>query len=282
VSKTPDGRTLRPNLAILDDPQTDESARSLTQTDNRENIITGAILGLAGPGRKMAAVMPCTVISRGDLADRFLNRKTHPDWQGERMRLIYAWPTGAEAKNHWEAYADLRANDLADGKGLARATAYYTEHRAAMDTGAAVSWPARHNPDEASALQNAFNLRLTDPYAFEAEYQNEPIDRRADETILTAEQITERTNAYPARTAPLDTQYATAFIDVQARMLFWLLAGWSTDFTGYVLDYGTWPQQRRTPRHTRQSWQCGPCARADRARPGGDGPVAGQRRPAAQ
>ena len=35
------------------------------------------------------------------------------------------------------------------------------------------------------------------------------------------------------------------FIDVQQKALFWLIAAWEENFTGYILDYGTWPDQRR-------------------------------------
>ena len=35
------------------------------------------------------------------------------------------------------------------------------------------------------------------------------------------------------------------FIDVQQKVLFWLVAAWEDDFTGYVVDYGTWPDQQR-------------------------------------
>jgi len=59
--KRPDGRTVRPSLVVLDDPQTDESARSLSQCANRESILAGAVLGLAGPGKKISGIMPCTV-----------------------------------------------------------------------------------------------------------------------------------------------------------------------------------------------------------------------------
>jgi phage terminase large subunit GpA-like protein len=38
----------------------------------------------------------------------------------------------------------------------------------------------------------------------------------------------------------------TLFIDVQQKALFWMLCGWEQDFTGYVIDYGTWPDQKRT------------------------------------
>lgn len=59
--KRADGQTARPSLVVIDDPQTDESARSLSQCAARESILAGAVLGLAGPGKKIAGVMPCTV-----------------------------------------------------------------------------------------------------------------------------------------------------------------------------------------------------------------------------
>ena len=49
----PDGKSVRPDLVVPDDPQTDESAASASQTDQREKILTKAIRGLAGPGKKI-------------------------------------------------------------------------------------------------------------------------------------------------------------------------------------------------------------------------------------
>src|SRR5690606_20320455 len=37
----------------------------------------------------------------------------------------------------------------------------------------------------------------------------------------------------------------TMFIDVQGKMLYWLIAAWEDDFTGYVVDYGTHPDQKQ-------------------------------------
>jgi len=81
--KRADGRTVRPSLVLLDDPQTDESARSLSQCATRESILAGAVLGLAGPGKKISGIMPCTVIRPGDMADNILDRQKHPEWNGE-------------------------------------------------------------------------------------------------------------------------------------------------------------------------------------------------------
>ena len=35
------------------------------------------------------------------------------------------------------------------------------------------------------------------------------------------------------------------FVDVQASLLFFVVTAWEEDFTGYILDYGTFPDQRR-------------------------------------
>ena len=35
------------------------------------------------------------------------------------------------------------------------------------------------------------------------------------------------------------------FIDVQKTLLFYVVCAWDDDFTGSVIDYGTWPDQRR-------------------------------------
>jgi hypothetical protein len=85
----PDGKTIRPDLVLIDDPQTDESAASPSQCATRERTLSGAILGLAGPGKRIAGLCTVTVIRTDDLADRLLDRQKHPSWQGERTKLVY-------------------------------------------------------------------------------------------------------------------------------------------------------------------------------------------------
>ncbi|HBT75352.1 MAG TPA: hypothetical protein DEB39_00160, partial [Planctomycetaceae bacterium] len=46
----PDGKVVRPRLVLIDDPQTTESAWSPSQSDRREAILAGDVLGMAGPG----------------------------------------------------------------------------------------------------------------------------------------------------------------------------------------------------------------------------------------
>ena len=44
---------------------------------------------------------------------------------------------------------------------------------------------------------------------------------------------------------PVGATRLTMFIDVQGKLLYWLAAAFEEDFTGYVVDYGAWPDQRR-------------------------------------
>jgi hypothetical protein len=155
----PDGTSIRPSLAIIDDPQTDESARSISQSAQRMAILNGAINGLAGPGKRVAQIMPCTVIRAGDVADKILDRKENPHWFGERTKMLYKFPTNVKL---WKRYEKILHEEIAADRDGSRATEFYRENREAMDEGAEVAWPARFNEDEISALQNAMNIRFRD------------------------------------------------------------------------------------------------------------------------
>jgi len=241
--KRSDGRTVRPTLVVIDDPQTDESARSLSQCATRESILAGAILGLSGPGKKISGIMPCTVIRPGDMADNILSRDKHPEWNGERTRMVYEFPTDEKL---WTKYAELRAESLRSRGDLSLATEFYGSNRAAMDLGSKVAWPERYNHDELSAIQHAMNLKLQDEAAFFAEYQNEPLpEQEANDNELTADQIAAKFNRIDRRVVPISTNHLTMFVDVQATLLFYTVVAWESDFTGYLIDYGSYPDQKR-------------------------------------
>ena len=242
--KRADGRALRPSLVVLDDPQTDESARSDQQVRARMETLNGAILNLAGPGQKISGIMPCTVIRPGDMADQILDRDKHPAWQGERTKLVYTFPTNQKL---WDQYAQMRADSFRnDGDGH-EATEFYRRFRGEMDAGAVIAWPQRHNEDELSAIQHAMNLRMQDERAFWAEYQNEPLpEDEGDGDHLSTEFIAAKTHGQPRGSVPIGASHLTMFIDVQGKMLYHAVVAWEDDFTGYVLDYGTYPDQQRS------------------------------------
>ncbi len=239
----PSGESIRPTLVVCDDPQTDQSARSPSQCASREAVLAGAVLGLAGPGEKIAGLMPLTVISQNDMADRILDRDKNPRWQGERTRMVYSFPTNEKL---WEEYAEILANGLRSEKGTKTATAYYRKNRKAMDAGAKVAWPERHNHDEISAVQNAMNLKFQDEAAFQAEYQNEPLVKSdGDDETMTATDIASKTNGMNRAVVPIGATRLTMFIDVHDKLLYHMVVAWQDDFTGYVIDYGSYPEQDR-------------------------------------
>jgi len=165
----------RPDVAILDDIQKDQLADSPAQIDKLVLLIEGAVNGLAGPGRHISVLMPCTVTREGDTSDRFLDTMKKPEYRGERCPLVSHWPTGitdnqismeSQAGKLWNQYGELwkesfrkfeyhsrdcehcrenLINPCKKGSGIQRkATNLYKKHRKKMDDGFVVTWEDRY------------------------------------------------------------------------------------------------------------------------------------------
>lgn len=239
---TADGVVLRPDLALLDDPQTNRTAKSKTMNQEREKLLGGAVLGMAGPGKKIAALMTCTVIEAGDMADRILSREVHPEWHGLRFKLLYGQPTDLKL---WDKYNELREASEREIESIEPATKFYVKHRKAMDVGARAAWESRYYRDEgeASAIQHAMNLFYRDPIAFAAEYQNEPLQEKASDVEIPDEKvIAQKIHGYKRNVPPVEAHRLTAGIDCQQRLLYWVVIAWKDAFEGFIVDYGTWPK----------------------------------------
>ena len=240
-----DKKPVRPTLCLCDDPQTDESAASETMTRSRVKVLTKAVRGLAGPGKKIAALMPCTVIKRNDMADQILDRQKHPAWHGRRYKLVRAWPRRMDL---WEIYIQKRYDCLRADKPTAPATTYYKQNRQAMDEGAEVAWPARFEADEISAIQNCINLRYESPEASEeaflCEYQNEPPDvADGTEKLPPCAELQSHIGPYKIRELAQEVAHVVGAIDVQQECLYWEVDGFVPNYTSYLLDYNTFPKQ---------------------------------------
>lgn len=243
AKRASDGRKVRPTLVLIDDPQTDESARSPSQVASREAVLKGAILGLAGPGVKISGLATVTVIHQDDLADRLLDRNRHPAWQGRRFKLVYAWPTDTAL---WDEYAELRRRGQRDGHGTTAADEFYAANQAAMDAGSRVAWPARKQADELTAIQHAWNLRIDrGEAAFAAEFQNEPIEQTSRADGLQTADVATKTINVPRWIVPTGMDTLTAFVDVQKELLYWCVVAWGHQLRGHVVAYGSYPDQGR-------------------------------------
>lgn len=248
--KRSDGTQQRPDGFVLDDPQTDEVAASPLQVKKLMNTIKRSILKLGGHAKKIAGVMAATVIERNDLVDQLLNPKLNPAWQSERIKMVKSWAT-AQDEMWLGRYAEIRntynPDDPDDQRRAHRAaTDYYRANREAMDAGCEVSWEHCFDPDvEISAIQHAYNALIDDGMeVFASEFQNEPLDdERASEDELRGEQVMGKLNNLPRGTVPLGADFLTAHIDVMGKALYWVVCAWSSRFDGYVVDYGTYPDQ---------------------------------------
>jgi hypothetical protein len=234
---TKTGKVLRPDFVLIDDPQTRESAESESQCNQRERIITGDVLGLAGPRKKISAVMPCTIVQPGDLAARFLDHERHPEWGGETCRLVDKWPD--EQDGMWAEYARLYRTGISEGRGNQEAFDFYRANRARMDKGAEVAWAQRIRDGEISALHTAQNLLLEMGDQFWAEYQNEPRARSSSVYLLTPELILSRTTDRPPGVVPEWAQTVIAATDVnRSYALTSAIVAFGADQTSAVLWYG--------------------------------------------
>ena len=264
--KLPGGRVERPTLAVCDDPQTPESARSQGpngQTTHRLKTIKLDVRGLAGPNAQCGILVPCTVICRGDLADQLLDHKLYPAFRGERTKRLKSPATN---KALWETYRELRDREDRASESYAESTEFYrarmatcgreldkpgqcaTCKRAAecMDCGAVVDWAARKDdPRNLSAVQATMHaLYEYGAEGFAAEFQNDPLADAGSENRLTEAVILSRVSGRPVGEVPLDAVELTLGGDVQQYSLWYCIVAWTRNFTGHVVEYGTWPRQK--------------------------------------
>jgi len=238
----------RPDLVVIDDPETRESVESQVQTEARELKIEQDLAGLGGPGRRLARVMLTTIMTRRSLSWRYTDRQAKPSWQGRRYRLLLEKPAREDL---WEEYQQRRQAEQAAGDPTARkAHRWYQRQRRKMDRGAKLLNRRRFigekladgSRQEISALEHCYNI-ISDrgPEHFATEYQNDPPD--PDEGLdsgggLTAHRVQNQLSGYPRGIIPPDSKHLTAAIDVGKRALHWVVDAWRADATGFRLDYG--------------------------------------------
>jgi len=87
---------------------------------------------------------------------------------------------------------------------------------------------------------------LQDELAFWAEYQNEPLpEDTAEDEGLSIDHIASKINRMRRGEVAVGCNHLTMFIDVQGALLFYVVCAWEDGLTGYVVDYGAYPDQRR-------------------------------------
>lgn len=243
-----DGTEIRPDFVIPDDPQTHSSAKSPTQCDDREEILRTDVLGLAGPGEKLACFIPCTVIKKNDLADRLLDNELNPDFRGEKTGAIISWPDNLEEDDDkegitWDDYNEARIAGLQLEDNGKSANEFYIEHCFDLEKGHKVGWDGRKNEDDVSALQSLMNQYYAmGKEAFYSEYQNTPIEH--DESIfdLTPETVCSRLNKYKRLHVPEEATMLVSMADINYVGINVTVAAFKNDFTGWIVDHFKFPE----------------------------------------
>lgn len=257
-----DGTTVRPDTVMLDDPQDDTTAKQPKEVENRSKKIRKAVMGMAGPGKKLAIMMPCTIIEKNDLAFEFTDRNIRPEWSGKRVRAMPRMPDDLETEfPKWHVYDELRREDLASGdKTRARATEYYLANQEEMTRGAVITWPDRVEEGCVDAMQSLMDKYLSDRMSFMAEQQQDPIGDDDLSTYLNTNQIAQRFNGMRRQQVPPGAALITSGIDIQEHLLYWSQTVWSEALSGWIVDRGTFPRQpiadfhHLTPPRTITQW----------------------------
>lgn len=246
-----DGVSLRPDIAIIDDPQTDDSAKNPVQVDRRMGVIKNAIIRSADHASSLSVIMPCTVIQKNDLVDQLLDNVKNPAWVGHRIPYFRKFSDRhddlwlGKYKELRQSYVSGNVEDFERARN--EANAFYAANRAEMDAGCIVSWeyPGDKSQGEISAIQHGYNALIDDgPESFWSEFQNQPLADDDSPGQLTESEVLATIKApIPRFELPHRVEKLTCFIDVQKDCLFYMVAGFEDSFSTHVIDYGVYPKQ---------------------------------------
>ena len=231
---TLDGRILRPDFFIADDCQKKEAALSDEQSDKMESIVQEDLMGCAGFGIKITGFYLCTIIRPGDLASRFLDHTTHPEWRGEKTGFFKSWPTNWDLWREW-----IRLKGIGDDD----ADAFYKSHREKMLEGAEVTWPTRHGENEDAVLHGMRIFVRVGEKGFASEYQNEPLEETQRAYDLNQDIVLSRISDVERGMMPQNSHYVVVGADVMQDHIRYVVTAFRSDMTSTVIDYGKFPEK---------------------------------------
>lgn len=238
----------RPDFLFLDDPQTDEDAKSTGRggrVDKIEARIQGALQGLGETNKTIAAVMASTPIEPNDISERYANPERHGEWLTTTETLVVRFgPKEWISAYLREVARDNAAHDVL----LTRSRAFYTEHRAEIEQGVEMMDDQDFDSElEESAYQHALNrLHIMKAKAFYAECQMKPTAAQGV-FKLSAEKVAERVNGVPFGIVPPQCdQGVLAFVDINDEEgLRWEIGAFGAGRVVSVLAYGRYPADGR-------------------------------------
>ena len=151
----------RPDVIILDDLENDENVRTKAQRDKLEHWFTHTVLYLGPPDRSELIIYIGTYLHYDGLMARIEKRG---DFRVKKFKALIRWPHRMDL---WEGWKRRWKEDRGD------AELFYVENRDEMERGARVLWP------NIQPLYTLMEEWASNPRAFNAELQNEPLDEES-------------------------------------------------------------------------------------------------------
>lgn len=249
---TTDGRVLRPDLLMFDDVQKDEDADNPLTIEKTEDLIDHTAMRLGGHSKTISAIMNNTIRRENDLGERYHEKK---GWRSVRYKMLDK-PSETEEKHWLGKYAEIlttwdNGNVADEERAKLDALAYYKKNRKAMDRGTKTTWKWAYAWEddpmtEISAVQHAYNIKIIDGESvFASECQNEPVKQNTGLDLLSHQEIIDRKHRHPRGTVPAEASVLVTFVDVHPQILDYEVWAYAPDFTGWKVDGGTFPDQRR-------------------------------------
>ena len=241
---------LRPQLAVIDDPDTEETANSEEQAKKLAKRIERAIAGLSGQGKRMSRVMLTTIQNHRCVSAAFTDPKKKPSWKGKRLAFL---TTSPDRQDLWEEYMALRQSSQQEGDEFARrAHHWFLAQQEIMEAGGSVANPrsfdgrqlADGTPLQVSAIQRYYDFVADNGLeAALSELQNAPPEEtQIRESSITAARVQCQVSGYPKRVIPPGCMKLTQGIDVNKTYCHWVVRAWRPEPTGYAtgftIDYG--------------------------------------------
>ena len=179
-----DGSTLRPDIAMLDDPQDEDTAASPTLVKKVLKKIDYSIRSLSGPRRRITVMATVTRMNEGDVSQALLER---PGTEAIIISQISEWPKGWTDKDSktralWDEWNRQRIDGLLMHDGGEAARVFYAANVAELTEGMKVSWEERYQigddkrpGDPSPMFSSMWDFYELGEAAFMAERQNKPL-----------------------------------------------------------------------------------------------------------
>jgi len=234
----------RPDLALCDDLETEESARMDGQIETREALLDNAIGGLAS-GETIPRIVLGTIQNT-----KCLTRKKLIQWGGKRYQAVHKWPESQTAIDARNVYIEMRREEKRKGsKSFDESYQHYEDNQAIIEDGLEMGSPHNYSrkfrqdgrPLEISAFQRVLNAASDKGWDYvHTEIQNDPQEKNlSDNLSLTPTIVASRISGLRKNELPrVEGIRITCGMDIGNLYSHWVKIAWFGNATGVILDYG--------------------------------------------